>query len=272
LLFAGEGYGECIKCCLAEFNVGILKRIDAMSDAITFTIDGIEVTGKAGQTILQAADDAGIYIPRLCYQDGLAPFGSCRVCTVLVNGRPQSACTQPIAPNMMVENETEEIQAHRKNLIEMLFVEGNHYCMFCEKSGNCELQALAYRFGIASPKYPFMFPDRDVDASHPDIFIDRNRCVLCGRCVTASKDIDGKNVFQFVGRGPEKKVAVNSAAKLRDTELDVTDKAADVCPVGAILKKGVGYSVPVGMRKYDKAPIGSDIEKESVNKADGAKS
>jgi [NiFe] hydrogenase diaphorase moiety small subunit len=231
-----------------------------MSNPITFTIDGVEVRGQAGQTILQAADGAGIYIPRLCAFKGLSPFGSCRVCVVSVNGRPQTACTQPVAPGAVIENDTERLRRLRANLIEMLFVEGNHFCMFCEKSGNCELQALAYRFGIAVPQYPYLFPHRDVDASHPDVLIDRNRCILCGRCVRASRDVDGKNVFQFVGRGKEKRVAVNADARLADTNLDVTDEAVSSCPVGAILKKRVGYAIPIGKRLYDHRPIGSEIE------------
>ena len=231
-----------------------------MSEKITFTIDGVEVQGNPGQTILDAADEAGIYIPRLCSAPGLAPHGSCRICTVMVNGRPQSACTQPIAEGMVVESETEKLNAVRRNIIDMMFVEGNHFCMFCEKSGNCELQAMAYRFGIPAPKYPYMFPKREIDASHPDIWIDRNRCILCGRCVRASRDLDGKSVFEFVGRGPDKQVAVNAEANLGDTDMDVTDKAVDICPVGALLKKRVGYIVPIGRRKFDHAPIGSEIE------------
>jgi len=231
-----------------------------MDKTITFTIDGVEVKGKPGQSVMQAADEAGIYIPRLCYLEDLVPHGSCRVCTVMVNGRPQAACTWPVSEGMVVENDTEDLLQHRRRIVEMMFVEGNHFCMFCEKSGNCELQAMAYRFGITAPRYPYLFPKRDVDASHPDIFIDRNRCILCGRCVNASRDIDGKNVFEFVGRGANKRVAVNAEAKLSDTNIDLTDKAVDVCPVGAILKKRVGYAVPVGQRKYDHAPIGSDIE------------
>ncbi len=233
-----------------------------MSNTITFTIDGVEVTGAPGQTIMEAADAAGIYIPRLCALEELAPHGSCRVCTVMVNGRPQAACTQPIAEGMIVENDTEQLLAIRRDIIDMLFVEGNHFCMFCEKSGNCELQALAYRFGIAAPRYPYMFPKRELDATHPDIFIDRNRCILCGRCVRASRDIDGKNVFEFVGRGIDKRIAVNADANLADTDAAVTDEAINVCPTGALLKKRVGYAVPVGQRKYDHKPIGSDIEKK----------
>ncbi|MDP7635086.1 MAG: 2Fe-2S iron-sulfur cluster-binding protein [Candidatus Latescibacteria bacterium] len=228
--------------------------------SIKFTLDGVTIEAEAEQTIMEAADAAGVYIPRLCAHPELKPYGSCRVCTVLVNGRPQSSCTQPVSEGLVVENESEAIQRIRRNIIEMLFVEGNHYCMFCEKSGNCELQAIGYRFGITAPRYAFQFPEQDIDASHPEVFVDRNRCILCARCVRASRDIDGKQVFQFVGRGPRRCLGVNSAALLKDTDIDVTDKALDICPVGALMKKHVGYHTPVGERLYDIEPIGSDIE------------
>ena len=238
-----------------------------MSEKITFTIDGKTVKGDPEQTILEAAEAEGIYIPRLCFMKGLTPHGSCRICTVKANGRFMSACTTPATPGMVIENDTDEINDLRKNLLDMLFVEGNHFCMFCEKSGNCELQGLAYRMGIPAPKYPYLYPDREVDFSHPDIFVDHNRCILCGRCVRTSKELDGKNVFQFVGRGSDKKVAVNSDADLKGTDIEARDKAVNACPVGALMPKRVGYKVPIGKRMYDKQPIGSDVETaESVNK------
>ncbi len=231
-----------------------------MSQKITFMVDGRRVDAEPGQTILQAADAAGVYIPRLCWMKELTPAGSCRVCTVRVGGRPQSACTQPVAPGMIVENDTEELRRLRRNVIDMLFVEGNHFCMFCEKSGDCELQALAYRFGITAPKYPFIFPQRELDASHPDIFIDRNRCILCSRCVRASGELDDKHVFGFVGRGRDKRLAVNAEGGLGDTDAEATDQAVAACPVGCLLQKRVGYAVPVGQRRFDHQPIGSEIE------------
>ncbi|MBT4483855.1 MAG: 2Fe-2S iron-sulfur cluster binding domain-containing protein [Candidatus Latescibacteria bacterium] len=237
-----------------------------MNNEVIFTIDGVDVSAEKGQSILKAAEAAGIYIPHLCAHKDLIPHGSCRVCTVLINGRPHSACTQPVSPGIIVDSECEEVNNIRKTIIEMLFVEGNHFCMFCEKSGNCELQALAYRFGIFAPTLPYLFPDRELDASHPEFFIDGNRCILCARCVRASRDIDGKNVFQFVGRGINKKVTVNSSSGLSDTDMNKADKAADICPVGAIIKKRVGFAVPIGKRLYDQKPIGSDIEnKERSN-------
>jgi [NiFe] hydrogenase diaphorase moiety small subunit len=235
-----------------------------MSDKpIQITVDGVKIDARQGQTILEAADEAGIYIPRLCWMKGLTPAGSCRVCTVRVNGRPHSACTQPVMPGMVVENDSEELRRLRRNLIDMLFVEGNHFCMFCEKSGSCELQALAYRFGITAPKYPFLFPRRDLDATHPQILIDRNRCVLCGRCVRASQELDRKHVFGFLHRGGDKRLGVNSGTGLAGTDAEADDRAVEACPTGSLVVKRVGYQVPVGERKFDREPIGSDIERSA---------
>ena len=226
----------------------------------SITIDGQTLTAWEGQTIMEAAHDAGIYVPHLCYLRGLVPFGSCRVCTVKADGRFVSACTQPVTPKMTIENDSEELLDLRRSLIEMLFVEGNHFCMFCEKSGNCELQAMAYRLGITAPRFPYLFPEREVDMSHPDLYIDRNRCILCARCIRASREWDGKQVFEFEGRGHTKRLTVNAVALLAETDVAVSDRAARACPVGALLPKREGYAVPVGQRLYDHAPIGTDIE------------
>ena len=234
-----------------------------MSDAkIMITIDGVEIEAKKGQTILQAATDAGVYIPHLCYHKDLTPGGHCRVCTVRVNGKPSNACSMEAGDGMVIENDTEELNTERRHIIEMLFIEGNHVCPFCEKSGNCELQALAYRFGILVPSYPYLFPKKEVDGSHPDVYIDRNRCILCGRCVRSSQEKDGKYVFGFQNRGIGKSIAVDAVRSLSDTDLKKSDKAPEYCPTGSLVYKHVGYSMPFGTRKYDKEPIGSDIEKQ----------
>jgi [NiFe] hydrogenase diaphorase moiety small subunit len=233
-----------------------------VSEGIRLIVDGREIPAAPGQTIIEAADAAGVWIPRLCHKPGLEPFGGCRICTVVANGRTVTACTYPASPGMVVESDTPELHAHRRLLLEMLFVEGNHFCMSCEKSGNCELQALGYRFGITAPQLEYQFPVRAVDASHPDILIDHNRCILCARCVRTSRDLDRKAVFGFVGRGPHKRIAVSSGARLADTDADVTDRALDACPVGALLRKRVGFAVPVGQRLYDTEPIGSGRAEE----------
>ncbi len=231
-----------------------------MSQELKLTIDGVEITAHEGDTIIEAADEAGIYIPRLCYLAGLSPHGSCRTCTVVANGRHVPACTTPVADDMVVENDTLELTELRRSIVDMLFVSGNHFCMFCERSGSCELQALAYRLGIMAPKHPYLYPTLPVVADHPDVMIDHNRCILCARCIRASQELDGKHVFDFVGRGKDRRIAVNARSGLGATELDAADQAARVCPVGAIIVKRTGFRVPIGERPYDEHPIGSDIE------------
>ncbi|WP_374332318.1 2Fe-2S iron-sulfur cluster-binding protein [Aestuariivirga sp.] len=231
-------------------------------DRFSFTIDGVAVEARHGQTIMEAADAAGLYIPRLCDHEGLRHQGGCRVCTVKAAGRSVAACTQPAAPGLTVENETPHLQALRRSLVEMLFHEGNHLCPVCEASGNCELQAMAYRLGMTEPtKYPYLEPTRAVDATHPDIALDTNRCISCGRCIRASEDVDGKGVFGYVGRGIHRRVGVNGT-DLAHSNAAVTDHAvsADVCPVGCIIRKRAGFSVPIGDRDFDRKLIGEDIE------------
>jgi len=228
----------------------------------TLTIDGRRVPFVEGQTILEAALAAGIYIPNLCRHPELRPHGSCKLCTVTVSGRNGSACTMRALPGQEVLNNTPELNGRRRLILQMLFVEGNHFCPGCEKSGNCELQALAYDAEILTPHFAHFFPKREVDASHPDVLLDLNRCVLCERCVQASRDIDGKNVFSLAGRGIDSHLIVNSTSgKLADSDFAVTDKAASVCPVGAILVKRVGFAVPIGERQYDAESISHQAER-----------
>ena len=234
-----------------------------MSDqTVTIIIDGVEVKAQEGQTIIQAADEAGVYIPRLCYHKDLPPGGHCRLCTVKVNGRPTSSCTFPVSEGLVIENNTDELNAMRRNIVEMLFVEGNHYCPSCEASGNCELQAMGYRLGLLAPQLPYLNRAREMDATHPDVYVDRDRCILCGRCARASRTADGKRVFGFEGRGIDKRIAVDGREGLSETDLSAADKAAEICPTGCLTMKGTGWSVPVGQRDYDKAPIGSEIEQK----------
>ena len=228
-------------------------------EKITFTIDGKECAAKRGQTIVEAAEENGVYIPILCNYKGLKPAGTCRICTVRVGGRFMAACTSPVAEGMAVENNIPEIEDMRKAIVEMLFAEGNHMCPTCEKSGNCELQALGYHYRMMVPRFPYLWPVSRVDASSPGIYHDGSRCVLCLRCVRGVKTSDGSNVFGQLNRGDRTIISIDreKAAMLSDEE---ARKAMDTCPVGAILKKEVGYAVPIGKRKFDNAPIGSDIK------------
>ena len=248
-----------------------------MSEALahSFVLDGEEVAFAAGQTVMQAALAAGRYVPHLCYHPQFKPHGSCKVCTLKVDGRWVTSCTLLAQAGMQVESHSEEIDERRRTLVQMLFVEGNHFCPSCEKSGDCRLQAVAYDVGMLTPRFVHFYSDRAVDPSHPDILLDFNRCILCELCVRASSEVDGKGVFALSGRGITKHLIVNSeSGRLADTDIAVTDKAVEVCPVGVILRKRVGFAVPIGARTYDREPISAqalrDAPRPLERKARGA--
>lgn len=222
----------------------------------TFRLDGKLIPFKDGDTVMDAALRAGEYIPHLCHNPDFPPHGSCRVCVVNVNGKHQCSCTLPAREGMDVDNSSEAIIEKRRALLQMLFVEGNHTCPACEKSGACQLQAVAYENGMLSPHFTHFFPKRSIDASHKDIVFYFNRCILCGLCIRVSREIDQKSIFSLSGRGAKTRLVFNSpTGKAGDSELDINDKAMSVCPVGAIMPKHLGYETPVGERLYDKQPI-----------------
>jgi len=227
-----------------------------MSEVNTFTLDGKTIPFKPGDTIMDAALTAGDYIPHLCHNPEFKPHGSCRVCIVEIDGRQVSSCTQPAASDATVFSNVDRIMQQRRTLLQMLFVEGNHVCPACEKSGACQLQAVAYYTGMLSPHFTHFFPQRSVDASHSDYIIDFNRCILCELCVRASREFDHKQVFAINGRGANSHLTINSVSgHLGDSAFSANDKAAHVCPVGAILPKSGAYSDPIGRRLYDQRAI-----------------
>ena len=223
-----------------------------------FTLDGAEIAFEDGDTVLAAAQRAGHYVPHLCWHPRLGQSGACRVCTVRIDGRLQAACTTLAAPDLSVENRTTELDGKRRLLLQMLFVEGNHFCPGCEKSGACLLQATAYEMGMMGPHFEEFYPRRPVDASHPDTWIDFDRCILCKLCVRASREIDRKNVFAIGGHGIGTHLIVDSpSGQLGDSAFAADDFAATVCPVGAILPKRRGFEVPIGERRFDRVPVSS---------------
>ncbi len=230
-----------------------------MSTTIRFKIDGKEIIADPGQTVVEAARANGVYIPTLCNFEGLPPKGCCRMCTVKLNKRYMTACTTPVADGMEVENNIPEINDFRKGIIELLFVSGNHFCPACEKSGNCELQALAYRFQMMVPRFPFLFPQKNLDASSPKLIKEQNRCIMCKRCIKAIKDEKGRSYFAYQNRGNKLEVILDKKMG-KEIPDALAHKAMDTCPVGSIIYKELGYYQPIGKRKYDKTPIGSDIE------------
>ena len=229
-----------------------LKRTTAPAPDNSFTLDGHRIPIVPGDTVFQAAARAGHEIPHLCWHPDVTPSASCRVCTVLIDDRPVAACTTRAQAGQVVASETEDLREQRLRLLQMLFVEGNHFCPGCEKSGNCLLQAQAARAGMAELRFEELTPNRPVDATHPDVLLDASRCVLCQLCVRASDELDGKQVFAIGGHGLGSHLLVNSpSGRLGDSAIAATDRAVHICPVGALMPKRIGFAVPIGQRIYD---------------------
>ena len=221
-----------------------------------FRLDGKTIPFIEGDTLMTAASRAGAYIPHLCHHEGLSPHGSCRLCIVKVNGTVRASCTTPAGPDLDVVKEDEELHQFRKRLLQMLFVEGNHFCPGCEVSGQCQLQALAYDHGMLDTHYDHFYPARTIDCSHPDILLDRDRCINCALCVRASHEQYGKDNFSLGGRGQHTRLQANSDSGLiKDTGVSPADLSQQVCPVGALLPKTGHYKHVAGERLYDKQPI-----------------
>ena len=229
-----------------------------MASFVRFTLDGKTCLAEEGAQLVAAAREAGVYVPTLCNYPGIPPKGACRICTVLVNVIPQTACTTKVAEDMNVATSTPELETFRKSVVEILFAEGNHLCPSCERSGNCELQALAYRYRVTVSSFPYLFPKRDVEAWHPKLVKDHNRCIQCKRCIRGIHNAEGHAIFAFGKRGD--KVVINiDPDTSKDIDDELAQRAMDICPVGAILRKGKGFDVPIGRRTYDRAPIGSEV-------------
>ena len=139
-------------------------------------------------------------------------------------------------------------------------------CPSCEKSGNCELQAFAYRYRVEVPRYPFSFVQRKIDATLPHLLIEHNRCIQCLRCVRGVKAKDGHDLFGFTERGSDIQITVDQNDPESLTP-EMAKAAMDICPVGALLQKQIHYKTPVGQRKYDQNQIGFDIESLYKNKS-----
>lgn len=221
------------------------------NNKVKINIDGKDYQVLAGKKLVDAAKENGIYIPTLCHFREMNPsLGTCRICTVNVNGKFTTSCTTKVQEGMTVEINTEELIDTRRAIVEMLFAEGNHFCPSCEKSGNCDLQNLAYDMGITVSRFPHAFSNKYVDFTSERMIMESNRCILCKRCVEEIKTHDDKNIFSFVNRGVKTRVHIDyeEENKLTDSE---AIHAMNLCPVGAILIKGMIYNEPFGERKYD---------------------
>lgn len=222
-----------------------------MNNLVNIIIDGKKYQVPKDKYLVDAAKENGIYIPTLChFHEVSPPLGTCRICTVNINGKLTTSCTSKVYDGMIVEVNTAELIDTRKAIIEMLYAEGNHFCPSCEKSGNCDMQNLAYDMGLTNSRFPQVFSNKFVDFNPKRMIMESNRCILCKRCVEEVKTKDGRNVFSFVNRGVKTRVHIDYEQEEILSEAEAL-RAMNLCPVGAILVKGMIYEQPFGERKYD---------------------
>ncbi len=215
---------------------------------ITIKINDKEIVCDEGKTILEVARENDIYIPTLCYHEGLEPYGGCRLCLVEVKGNPKllASCSTPVVDGMEVFTETDRIKESRRFILDLLMTERNHFCMFCEKSGpydttDCELEKAAYEVGLDHFIFPVYEKGYKVDASSPDLVIDHNRCILCGRCVRVCDEIVANSTLSFGFRGSEALIVVDLDEE-RETSTCIDCGACfEACPTGAIFSKYGAY-------------------------------
>lgn len=221
-----------------------------MNNKVSLKIDGNTIQAVAGANLVDVAKRNNVIIPTLCYFKEMNPLATCRICTVKVNGRYTTGCTVKVSEGMNVEVNSPSLLDNRRAIIEMLYAEGNHFCPTCEKSGNCDMQNHAYDMGLTVTRYPHVFSDKIIDFTPKRMIMESNRCILCKRCVEEVKSPDGKDVFSFVKRGVRTRVQIDYKQEELLSEEEAL-RAMAICPVGAILVRGVANEEPFGERKYD---------------------
>ncbi|MBF8267053.1 MAG: formate dehydrogenase, alpha subunit [Dehalococcoidia bacterium] len=205
---------------------------------VKLQIDGREITAPEGATILDVTKSAGIEIPRLCHMEGLTPNAACRLCVVEVAGSRNlvASCSFPVSNNMVVKTNSERVAKARRLVMELLLSDHPLDCMTCEKSGACDLEKYAYELGVSSTRFEGERHAYPLDESNPFIVRDYNKCILCGRCVSACNEVQFVGAINVAHRGFDTKVAAPFGRSLLDSTCTFCGQCVAVCPVGALIE------------------------------------
>jgi bidirectional [NiFe] hydrogenase diaphorase subunit len=220
---------------------------------LTLVIDGQDVAGTSGQSILDVAEENGIAIPTLCHMEGLSEIGACRLCMVEIEGQRKlfPACVTEIEEGMQVVTVSERLTGFRRQIIELLFQERNHVCSVCVADTHCELQSHAKQLGITHFELLSLHPVATIDATHERFAIDHNRCILCTRCVRVCDEIEGAHTWDVMGRGTDARLITDLGTPWgQSTTCTSCGKCIQVCPTGALMEKGRSVAEARRRRPY----------------------
>lgn len=207
---------------------------------VTLTIDGKRITVPAETTILQAARDNGIFIPTLCQDRRLSPWGGCRICVVEIEGRRglPASCVTAVAEGMVVYTASPAVIEARQTVLELMLANHPQDCLTCDKSGACDLQNYAYLYGVRGDAFHGEKQAYSLETDNPFIVRDMNKCILCGKCIRVCSEVQVNNAIDFAHRGFQTRVSPALDLSLKESEACVfCGNCIQVCPVGALTEK-----------------------------------
>lgn len=217
-------------------------------NTITVTIDGREVSGHHGMTILDLAQESGISIPTLCHDPHLTPAGACRICIVEDerSGKLMASCVTPIEPGMIINTQSSRVQDNRKTIVKLMLASHPDTCMVCDKGNSCQLRTIAADMGIGMVEFQQIPQLSSVENVNPFISRDLSKCILCGKCIRADHELVVIGAIDYTGRGFVSKPATLQNGPLETSECTFCGTCVALCPTGALMEKNkTCYGAPV---------------------------
>ncbi|NYT86858.1 formate dehydrogenase subunit alpha [Pollutimonas harenae] len=214
------------------------------TETVTLTIDGTDMEVPAGTSVMRAAAEAGINIPKLCASDNLEAFGSCRLCLVQIEGRRgyPASCTTPVENGMVIWTETPKLHELRRNVMELYISDHPLDCLTCPANGDCELQDMAGVVGLRNVRYGFDGENHlndTADESNPYFTYDPSKCIVCSRCVRACDEVQGTFALTITGRGFDSRVTAGQHDSFLDSDCVSCGACVQACPTSSLMEKSV---------------------------------
>lgn len=220
-----------------------IKKGGSYLESITLSIDGKNITCSAGTSILDAAQEQGIQIPKLCHHPDLKPFGACRLCLVEdeKTGRVMASCVTPVVPAMSVRTDTPRVKTHRKNILRLMIAEHPESCVVCSKGNRCQLRQLAAQLGIGETNLYPMPNYKTLEQANPFIIRDLSKCVLCGKCIRADHELVVVGAIDYNLRGFKSRPTTVHDLGLEQSSCTFCGTCLSMCPTGALSPNNKGY-------------------------------